>query len=82
MDVIDLQSGLTLLKMDKTKDALDQFFYVDSSFAGHQAREWQSYETRQSFLDNYRNFDTAYYYFNRTSASAAPQNILMMQEQK
>ncbi len=76
MDVIDLQSGLTLLKMGKTKDALDQFFYVDSSFARTPSQGTASYELGKVFLDNYRNFDTAYYFFNRTSASAAPQKFL------
>ncbi len=76
MDVIDLQKGLTLLKMDKTKDALDQFFYVDSSFARTPSQGLASYELGRVFLDKYRNFDTAYYYYNRASSSAAPQQYL------
>ena len=76
LDVIDLQKGLTLLKLDKTNEALDQFYYVDSSFARTPSQGMASYELGKVFLIKYRNFDTAYYFYNRTSASAAPAQYL------
>jgi len=72
MDVIDLQKGLTLLKMDRTQDALDQFFYVDSSFVRTPSQGRASFELANIFLNKFRNFDSAYYYYSRTTSSGAP----------
>ncbi len=72
MDVIDIQKGITLFKMNKIKDALDQFFYVDSSFAKTPSQGIASYELGRIFLEKFSNFDSAYYFYNRATASAAP----------
>ncbi len=76
MNVIDLQKGLTLLKLNRTKEALDQFFYVDTAFARTPSQGMASYELGKVFLEKFRNFDSAYYFYNRTSASAAPAKYL------
>lgn len=71
MDVIDLQKGITLLKMDKTPDALDQFFYVDTTFARTPSQGRASFELANIFLNKFKNFDSAYYYYSRTTSSGA-----------
>lgn len=70
--VIDLQRGLTLIKMDNVKDAMDQLQYVDTAYARTSSSGIASYELAYLYLNNFGNFDSASAYFGKVVTSTAP----------
>jgi TolA-binding protein len=76
LDQIDFEIGETYLKMDKVEKAVDQFIYVDTSFSKSPSAGKSAYELGKIFLDNYKNFDSAAYYFNRVFSSTAPSDYI------
>ncbi len=70
--VIDLQRGLTLIKMDNVKDAMDQLQYVDTAYARTPSSGIASYELAYLYLNNFGNFDSASTYFGKVVTSTAP----------
>ena len=82
LDEIYYQRGLTLFKMNRIKDAVDQLIIVDTSFSRTSSAGLASLELGRIFLDNYKNFDSAGYYFNRTIISTAPQDSILKARSK
>ncbi len=76
MDEIFYQRGITLYKMNKLKEAVDQLIIVDTSYSRTPSAGLASLELGHLFLDEYRNFDSANYYFNRAIISTAPQDSI------
>ena len=73
LDTIDYEKGETYLKMHKVVKAVDQFIYVDTTFPKMPSSGKSAYELGKIFLSHYKNFDSAFYYFNQVFSSNAPQ---------
>ena len=69
---IDLQRGITLIKMNRIGDAMDQLKYVDTAFARTPSSGIASYELAYLYLNNFNNFDSATTYFGKVTTSLAP----------
>ncbi len=82
MDEIFYQRGVTLYKMNRVKDAVDQLIIVDTSYSRTPNAGLASLELGRIFLDNYVNFDSAGYYFNRATISTAPQDSILKAKNK
>ena len=76
MDVIFYQRGLTLYKMNKLQESVDQLIKVDTSYSRTPSAGLASLELGRIFLNDYKNFDSAGYYFNRAIISTAPQDSI------
>jgi tetratricopeptide (TPR) repeat protein len=76
LDQIDFERGETYLKMNNIDKAVDRFLYVDTSFSKSPSAGKSAYELGKIFLDSYRNFDTAAYFFNRVFSSTAPSDYI------
>ncbi|MCL5029842.1 MAG: tetratricopeptide repeat protein [Bacteroidetes bacterium] len=76
MDEIFYQRGMTLFKMNRLKEAVDQLIIVDTSYSRTSSAGLASLELGRIFLNEYKNFDSAGYYFNRAIISTAPQDSI------
>ncbi len=72
LSVVDLQRGITLYKMNKLKDAIDQLKYVDTAYVRTPSGGIASYVLAGIFLNNYYNFDSASTYYTKVIKSTAP----------
>jgi tetratricopeptide (TPR) repeat protein len=72
LDQIDFERGITYLKMDNLDKAVDLFIYVDTSFSKMPSAGKSAYVLGKIFLEKYKNFDSAAYYFNQVFSSTAP----------
>jgi tetratricopeptide (TPR) repeat protein len=78
LDSIDYERGVTYLKMDKLDRAVEMFVYVDTTFPKLPSAGKSAYELGKIFLNNYQNFDSAAYYFNKVFSSTAPLEFVNM----
>jgi TolA-binding protein len=73
---IDLERGITLLKMDKTEDAVDILLTVDTSKTRTPSQGLASFQLGEVFKNHYKNFDSALVFYNRTVSSTAPKDTI------
>ncbi len=67
-DVIDVETGITLSRMEKYDEALKQLVYVDTAYARSKSAGLASYEIAKLYQKHYRNLDSAYNYYNKCLA--------------
>ena len=73
---IDLERGITLLKMDKTEDAVNILLAVDTSKTRSPSQGLASFQLGEVFKNHYKNFDSALVFYNRTVSSTAPKDTI------
>ncbi len=73
---IDLERGITLLKMNKTEDAVSILLEVDTSKTKSPSQGLAAYQLGEVFKNHYKNFDSALVFYNHAVNSTAPKDTI------
>ncbi len=67
-DSIEVQSGVTLMQMNRLNDAINKFVLVDTTYSKTPSAGLAEYQLGNIYENNFSNFDTASYYFTKSLA--------------
>lgn len=65
-DSIEVQSGITLMQMNKLDDAINKFVLVDTTYSKTPSAGLAEYQLGNIYENNFSNFDTASYYYTKS----------------
>ena len=78
---IDLERAITLLKMNKTEDAVSTLLTIDTSKVKTPGKTpsqgLAAYQLGRVFKNHYKNFDSALVFYNQVVSSAAPADTII-----
>ena len=71
-DKIEVQSGITLVKMNKLEDAIQKLTLVDTTYSKTPSSGLAEYELAKIFQNDYSDFDSADYYYKKSLSHQLP----------
>lgn len=77
LDQIDLQKGLSLVKLNRYNEALDVLTEVDTAFKSTPAAGAACFEIGQIYENVFNQFDSAFVYYKRASTSVVPRDYIL-----
>ncbi|MCF8354804.1 MAG: tetratricopeptide repeat protein, partial [Melioribacteraceae bacterium] len=72
---IELEIGLLYYEQGKIEDALDKFRLVDTVYTKTESSGIAAFMRGEIWEKHYKNYDSAFYFYDRTSASQAPKEV-------
>jgi tetratricopeptide (TPR) repeat protein len=82
IDVIEVEKGITLSKLGKIEDALISFKLVDSLYQSSKHLGAARYEIGKIFEENYKNLDSASFFYTKATGSALPEDYILPAREK
>ncbi|MBZ0198858.1 MAG: tetratricopeptide repeat protein, partial [Ignavibacteriaceae bacterium] len=71
-DILDVELGLTYKDLGELDEAVSNLQFADTAYANSLNSGIAKYELGLIFEKNYKNFDSAFYYYSRASKAPAP----------
>ncbi|MHB8579375.1 MAG: tetratricopeptide repeat protein [Ignavibacteriaceae bacterium] len=82
LSAIEFQRGLTLVKLKRFDDALEQFKLVDTAYVRTPYSGLARLNIADLYENHYKNMDSAQSYYNRVVLSTAPQEDILLARSK
>ncbi len=71
-DQIEVQTGITYVRMNRIDDALQKFTLVDTTYSKTPSAGLAEYEMASIFENSYQNFDSADFYYKKSLSHSLP----------
>jgi len=81
-DQVDLETGITLIELNRLDEALDKLEYVDTAYVATKTSGVAKYKLGELYQYNFQNFDSAASYYQKASISQAPQEYILESGEK
>lgn len=81
-DKIDLEIALTELDMNNLDEAVSTLTLVDTTYRSSQSSGIAKYKLGEIYENTYKNYDSAFYFYNKTASSPAPAEYILAANDK
>lgn len=81
-DILDVELGLTYKDLGEMDEAISNLQYADTAYANSLNSGVAKYELGLIFEKNYKNFDSAFYYYSRAAKAPAPSEYVVKTNEK
>lgn len=81
-DKIDLEIALTEIETGNLDDAINSLILVDTTYRSSQSSGIAKYKLGEIFENTYKNYDSAFYFYNRAATSPAPAEYILAANDK
>ena len=79
---IDVETGITLISLERFDEATDLLVYVDTTYAGTPHSGTAKFKLAELYEYHYKNFDSAAAYYQKNISGTAPVEILLASSNK
>lgn len=76
-DLIDLETGLSLVKLDRIEEAISKLRDVDTLYVNSTGSGAAKYELGKIMEEKLLDLDSAYFYYNRASGTSLPEEYVL-----
>lgn len=81
-DLIDLETGLSLVKLDRIEEAISKLRDVDTLYVNSTSSGAAKYELGKIMEEKLHDLDSAYFYYNRASGTSLPEEYVLPAREK
>lgn len=81
-DLIDLETGLSLVKLNRIDEAISKLRDVDTLYVNSTSSGAAKYELGKIMEEKYHNLDSAYFYYNKASGISLPEEYVLPAREK
>lgn len=81
-DILDVELGLTYKDLGEMDEAISNLQFADTAYANSLNSGVAKYELGLIFEKNYKNFDSAFYYYSRAAKAPSPSEYVIKTSEK